>query len=191
MTDDKRNDGRVRAGRVAGRGAAVGVDGDKDIVLIDRVRRLEWRLVEKGAQLAQVKRHVLALVGNFAHNLALEECRARAIDCLDARARLLGLPRRRTAALDVPHVEHAPALVVAHLGQLRVEIERAERRRDADRGRPLHLHQRHNDLVEHAQVHVRRLLAVDDVGADALQRVRSPTDSWPRSEYAERERERV
>jgi hypothetical protein len=67
------------------------------------------------------------------------------------------LPWHGNVAVDVLDVENEPALVVAQLGELRVEVEFVQRCRDADGRRALDLHQRYNHLVEHRQVHKRRL----------------------------------
>jgi hypothetical protein len=65
-------------------------------------------------------------------------------------------------------VENKPALVVAQLGKLRVEVELVQWRRDADGRRAFDLHQRHDHLVEHRQVHKRRLFDLGETSAHAL-----------------------
>jgi hypothetical protein len=52
-----------------------------------------------------------------------------------------------------------------------VERPRASGRRDHDEHGLAHLEQWHDDLVEHAEIHVRRLLAIDDVAAHASEGV--------------------
>lgn len=69
-------------------------------------------------------------------------------------------------------VEDRPTLVIHEAGELRVEVARAERRRDADRRSAGNLHQRHEHLKEDDLVHVGGLLAVDHIGRNTLERVR-------------------
>jgi len=100
-----------------------------------------------------------------------------------ARARVDLLRRRRVYSLrsylgadqllDVAVQDALAGHWVAQLHELRVEIEAVHGRADHDEHRVAHLQERHHHLVKDGQVHVRGLLAVDDLGTYTAQSVRT------------------
>lgn len=141
------------------------------------------------------------------HGLALEIGDAIAVNLLDRGELVLVLPGGSLGDLvhtlfrmvgefaflahhaDFDDIEDVIAILVFDIGELAIEIEAIERRRDAYqcwRGSKItrslllttvfHFKQRHNHFVEYAEIHVGGLFAIDHISSDALERVRKLID---------------
>jgi len=172
------------------------------------VRLWVRRLGVKGLEVRRAKCHAL-VVGNLALDLALEQRLAVAVNGLDLLVRVVGLPVRPVACwvralglalrtfapvadhADLDDVEQQVTTVIPEFRELAVEIPAAHRRANENRGRAPHLHKGHNHLVEHAQVHVCGLFAVNDVAAHAAQRLHLQSSMSARERARERAGPRV